>query len=317
MIVSAIVERIHELPEPELTPKGLIFDVMRFSVHDGPGIRTTVFFKGCPLECWWCHNPEGLRSKPEVVYVSDRCVGCGDCVGACPNHAISWNDHPVRDPHLCQLEGCCAAVCPSAATQIIGRWFTVEQIMEQVTKDTVFYEESGGGVTFSGGEPFLQSDFLEPVLDACRARGIHTAVETCGVVDRRALLKLSGKVDLFLYDIKTLDKRNHMKYTGASNTAILDNLAALATRHNDVVIRMPVVPGINDDDQNVQELAGFMKTVGLSRLDLLPYHEIGSDKYRRLGRAYRLDGRKGPAGGKIQAMAERFRRGGLTVRVGG
>jgi len=303
--------------ETDSKPKGLIFDVMRFSVHDGPGIRTTVFFKGCPLECWWCHNPEGLSPEPEVVYVPDKCVLCGDCVAACPNHAIAWRDRPVRDPQVCKKCGDCAAVCPAEATQMIGRWIGVDELVARVSKDLVFFEESGGGVTFSGGEPFLQADFLEAALDACRARGIHTVVETCGVVNQKVLLRLSAKVDLFLYDVKMMDRAKHLKYTGAPNDSILANLAALAQHHNNIHVRFPVISEVNDADRDVAEMACFLKSIKISRLDLLPYHAIGGDKYRRLNRAYRLEGMRAPAPEKIQAIAERFMRDGFVVRIGG
>jgi pyruvate formate lyase activating enzyme len=297
--------------------KGLIFDVMRFSLHDGPGIRSTVFLKGCPLNCWWCHNPEGLSPEPEVIYVADRCLRCGDCVAACPHHAITWDNRPLRDRQICQKCGHCAAICPAEATQVIGRWVTAGQIAEEVGKDQIFFDESGGGVTFSGGEPFLQPRFLEAALQACRARGIHTTVDTCGFVARATLLRLSRNVDLFLYDVKLMDADKHRKYTGVGNENILANLQALAAEHSNVVVRMPVVPRINDDEQNTEALTAFLKFAGLSRLDLLPYHRIGSDKYARLDRTYRLEGLKPPSSEQIQAMAERFRRCGLEVRVGG
>jgi pyruvate formate lyase activating enzyme len=303
--------------EPDSNVKGLIFDVMRFSLHDGPGIRTTVFFKGCPLECWWCHNPEGLSAEPEVVYLVERCIRCGDCVAACPHGAITWHDLPTRDAQACEKCGSCVAVCPTGATQMIGRWVTVEQLMEEINRDAIFFDESGGGVTFSGGEPFLQPLFLEAALEACRTRRIHTVVETCGVVARNTLLRIGCKADLLLYDLKLMDPRKHRTYTGASNKNILWNLRALVREHRNVIVRMPVIPGINDDEENTEPMARFLKSAGISRLDLLPYHEIGSDKYRRLHRTYRLDDLKPPSSEQIQAMTKRFERDGLTVRVGG
>lgn len=298
-------------------PKGLVFDVMRFSLHDGPGIRTAVFLKGCPLRCWWCHNPEGLSPEPEVIYLPDRCVLCGDCVAACPNHAIAWRSRPVRDLQVCRKCGNCASGCPAEATQLIGRWLSVDELIEQVSKDQVFFDESGGGVTFSGGEPFLQAAFLEAALDACRERGIHTAVETCGIVKRDVLLRLAPKIDLFLFDIKVMDRTKHIKFTGAPNDSILTNLAALAQQHSNIIVRFPIIGGVNDDDSNVEELAHFLKSAGASRLDLLPYHDFAGDKYRRLSRPYLADGLKVPLPDQIQAVAQRFKRDGFAVRVGG
>jgi pyruvate formate lyase activating enzyme len=302
---------------PDSAPKGLVFNVMRFSIHDGPGIRTAVFLKGCPLRCWWCHNPEGLSPEPELVYLPDRCILCGDCVAACPHHAIAWHSRPVRDQQLCRVCGTCATTCPAEATQLIGRWLSVHDLIEQVSRDQVFFEESGGGVTFSGGEPFLQAAFLEAALDACRERRIHTAVETCGVVNRDVLLRLAHKIDLFLFDIKVMDRAKHIKYTGAPNDSILANLSALALQHNNIVVRVPVICGVNDDDSNVEEMAHFLKVIGASHLDLLPYHDIAGDKYRRLAQPYLTDGLKVPAPDQIQVMAQRFRRDHLVVRSGG
>ncbi len=188
--------------------------------------------------------------------------------------------------------------------------------MDQISKDLIFFDESDGGVTFSGGEPFLQAAFLEAVLDACRARGIRTAVETCGAVARKTLLGLSSKIDLFLYDVKVMDRARHIKYTGAPNDLILANLQALAQLHRDIIVRVPVVSGVNDSDLDIDELADFLRAAALSRVDLLPYHQIG-DKYKRLNRVYRLESMKPPASDKIQAMAERLARHGLNVRIGG
>jgi pyruvate formate lyase activating enzyme len=308
-------DRDRNMPRSEL--RGLVFDVMRFALRDGPGIRTTVFLKGCPLTCWWCHNPEGLRCEQEVIYFADRCVRCGDCLASCPHHAITWNGGPVHDPDLCEKSGRCAAVCPAEATQMTGRWMTPDQVVEDVMQDRVFFEESGGGVTFSGGEPFLQARFLAAALEGCRARRIHTVVETCGIANQGALLRAARNVDLFLYDLKLMDSDEHRKYTGVGNEAILENLRALAAEHRNIIVRMPVIPGINDGAHNAQDLVQFLKAVGISRLDLLPYHQTGRDKYTRLNRTYRLEALKPPSTEQIQAIASAFRQRGLEVRVGG
>lgn len=306
------------LKTSDSAPRGLIFDVMRFSLHDGPGIRTTVFFKGCPLDCWWCHNPEGLSSEPEILYFAERCVRCGDCVAACPHHAIAWNDNrPVHDANLCEKCGRCASVCPAEATQMVGRWLTIDQLIDEVLRDRVFFDESGGGVTFSGGEPFLQARFLAAALEACRAERIHTVVETCGIANQNALLSAARNVDLFLYDLKLMESAKHRKYTGVGNEMILETLCALAAAHRNIIVRMPVIPGVNDDGENTEALAEFLKAVGIPRLDLLPYHHIGRDKYSRLNRTYRLEALKPPSSEEIQALAQDFRGRGLAVRVGG
>jgi pyruvate formate lyase activating enzyme len=297
--------------------QGFVFDIMRFSLHDGPGIRTAVFLKGCPLSCWWCHNPESRSTEPDLIYSQDRCACCGSCVAACANHAITWNNGPVWDRQLCRHCGDCAEACPSGARQLVGRWMSVEQVLEAVKRDLVFFDESGGGVTVSGGEPLMQAEFVEGLLEGCRANGIHTAVETCGVVSRKALLRVSEQTDLFLYDVKLMDSAKHRKYCGAPNETILGNLSALAEVHKAIVVRIPIIPGINDDNENLEQTRRFLSPLGIFRVDLLPYHEIGVNKYKRLGMEYRLEGLKPPASDDLKKIAEEFERDGFAVRVGG
>jgi pyruvate formate lyase activating enzyme len=194
---------------------------------------------------------------------------------------------------------------------------TVAQVINEVVEDTVFFDESRGGVTFSGGEPFMQAAFLDAMLDACRERGIHTTVDTCGVTGRETLLRLSSKVDLFLCDLKMMDSAKHKMYTGMENEGILENLCALAKQHKGVIVRVPIIPGINDGDDNIEQTRGFLSSAGLSRVDLLPYHEIGTDKYRRLAREYRLEGLKSPTAERIDSIREQFERDGFRVRIGG
>jgi pyruvate formate lyase activating enzyme len=297
---------------------GLIFDIRRFSVHDGPGIRTTLFLKGCPLSCWWCHNPEGRYSRINLMLYPDRCIECGECIRACPHGAIRREDGGIRtSPLLCRACGTCVEDCAAEARKLTGRRLTVREAMEEIEKDRVFYDESGGGVTFSGGEPFSQPCFLEAMLDACRAGGIHTAVDTCGYADQELLLRLSEKVDLFLFDLKLLDPAAHLKYTGVSNEIILKNLAALASQSKSIIIRFPVIPGINDGMNNVQDMIAHLNSLGLSRLDLLPYHRIGLEKYQRLGMPYRLNGLEPPPEERLREIAHEFEQMGFAVRVGG
>ena len=298
-------------------PKGFVFNIMRFCVHDGPGIRTTVFFKGCPLDCWWCHNPESRSSSPEMMYSSDRCMRCGSCVEACPNHAIAWNDAPVWDRALCRLCGDCVEACPTGARQIVGRWMTVEEVLEEVKRDTAFFDESDGGVTLSGGEPLMQPEFVESLLRACRANGIHTAIETCGVTARNTLLRISELTDLFLFDLKLMDPAKHREYTGAANDFILANLQALVKKGAATIVRIPLIPGVNDDCENIDSAVEFLSSIGIHRVDLLPYHEIGIEKYKRLGVEYRLRGLKPPTPAQMEQISERFKKGGFAVREGG
>jgi len=294
---------------------GIVFDIRRYSIHDGPGIRTTVFLKGCALSCLWCHNPESQASGPDLILRESRCIRCGACVEACPNGAITWTENgPVTDRAKCRGSGRCAAVCFAEARAHAGRTMSVEEVMEIVERDRPFYEESGGGLTVSGGEPLLQPYFTAALLRAAKARGIHTALDTCGHASWRNLDRLRGDVDLFLYDLKLMDEDRHRLFTGAPNRRILENLRALAARGHRIVLRVPLVPGINDDDDNldaVRRLAASLPT--LAGLDLLPYHRVGVDKYARVGRTYPLPDILPPARERLAAVAESLAAAGLPV----
>jgi pyruvate formate lyase activating enzyme len=223
---------------------GLIFDIKKYSIHDGPGIRTTLFLKGCPLACAWCHNPESQSSKPEMIFREQRCIRCGVCLTACPRRAITWNgDGPLTDWAACQPCDACVTACYAEARERIGREMTVAQALAEIERDRAFYDESGGGVTFSGGEPLMQSDFLAALLHACKAQDLHTAVDTCGFAAWETLDKVRGEVDLFLYDLKLMDDARHRAFTGVSNAPILANLQALSRLGHNLLIRIPLVPG--------------------------------------------------------------------------
>jgi pyruvate formate lyase activating enzyme len=273
-----------------MTATGLIFSIQRFAVHDGPGIRVGVFFKGCPLRCWWCHSPESQSTKPELMLKADRCLACGACYDACPNEAV-FTTPTGYDTNRDRCAGCgtCADACPTGARAIAGREFTVPELMREIDKDRVFIDRSHGGVTFSGGEPLMQWVFLGEAIDACRAAGLHTAVETSGFGTRHALA-IAARADLVFFDLKLFNEDRHRWYTGVSNRIILDNFAALAANHADVRVRVPVVPGVNDDDENLSDIATFAATHGVKTIERLPYHTAGAAKYARLGRRYRLDG---------------------------
>jgi pyruvate formate lyase activating enzyme len=298
---------------------GLVFDIKRFAVHDGPGIRTTVFFKGCSLGCWWCHNPEGQSSAPEMIFRAGRCIGCGACQAICGQHAVHVNGalaHTDRDK--CVLCGECVEVCYAGAREIAGREMSVAEVMAEVRRDLAFYEESGGGVTFSGGEPLLRSDFLLPLLCACREQGIHTALDTCGHSSWEALDSVRQHVDLFLYDLKVMDNARHRRYTGVSNESILRNLQMLSEQGHRIRLRLPVIPGINDDDENVRAVGAFAAALPhLEQVDILPYHRAAVDKYARLDRAYRLPETRSPSGERMSEIAGTLQAHGLKVRVGG
>jgi pyruvate formate lyase activating enzyme len=298
-------------------PAGYIYNIMRYSLHDGPGIRTTVFFKGCPLRCWWCHNPESQESAPQLVYFADRCLSCGDCIPICPNGAVHWVNGSISMDGACRGCGTCTDSCAADARELLGRWMTVAETLAEIEKDAVFYDESGGGVSFSGGEPLLQPVFLEALLDACRARHIHTVVDTSGLAPREVLLRLSGKVDLFYYDVKLVDAQKHQHYIGVPGDVILENLEALARARAAVVIRFPVIPGVNDGDAEIAALAALLARLNLRRIHLLPYHKIGVEKYRRLNRPYLMQGVEPPSPERLKHIAGWFEGQGFTVRIGG
>ncbi len=297
---------------------GSIFRVERFAIHDGPGIRTTVFLKGCPLACLWCHSPESQSAAPEFMPRADRCVRCGACAAACPHDAIRCADTPaLARPAECVLCGACAEACPSGARELVGRTVSVDQVVETVEKDRIFYDQSGGGVTFSGGEPLMQPAFLLDVVARCRARGIRTAVDTSGHGDPAALRAIAGDTDLFLFDLKMMDEARHRAFTGLGNRLILDNLRALAAFHRAVIVRFPLVPGVNDDEENIAAMGRFVASLGLPRVDVLPYHRAGTAKYHRLGRDYRLADTQPPPRPQQEAIARSLTRFGLTVTLGG
>ncbi|MGI6619997.1 MAG: glycyl-radical enzyme activating protein [Bacillota bacterium] len=302
--------------------QGIIFNIQKYSVHDGPGIRTTVFLKGCPLRCKWCHNPEGLSCGPELVVFQTRCVGCGMCVRACPTGAVSLSRNTsvrisVTDRAKCTVCGRCAGVCPTQAREVAGTPTTPDWVMEQVLKDRIFYEQSGGGVTFSGGEPLMQPGFLLELLKRCKAEGLHTAVDTSGYVPWDSLEQTAPLTDLFLYDIKLMDSIRHLEYTGVSNQPILDNLERLSRAHNAVIARIPVIPGVNDDAGNIEATGQFLAGLGIMKASILPYHNIGSDKYARLGKRYALKHIERPSDEAIWRLKDRLEGFGLAVKIGG
>ncbi len=298
---------------------GIVFDIRRFSIHDGPGIRTTVFLKGCPLRCPWCHNPEGIDPAPVLVYRANRCLHCGHCRPLCPQGAIGWDGQsPTLDRSRCTACGTCVEACYAGARELAGREMTVDQVLAELERDRVFYDQSGGGVTFSGGEPLLQAGFLQALLEECRARGLHSALDTCGLAPWEVLESLGGSVDLFLYDVKLVDEARHLRITGVSNAPILENLRALARGGHRIVLRVPLIPGINDDKENIHQIGALAASLPLlPRVDLLPYHRAGVDKYARLDQPYALPDIAPPGDEQVAAAASVLADYGLEVRIGG
>ena len=304
---------------PGGAPSGMVFNIMRFSVHDGPGIRTTVFLKGCPLQCAWCHNPEALSGAKEMLFRPDRCIACGDCMNVCPRHAIVEKGGKYETlPELCARCGTCADACAADAREVIGREMTVDGVMREVERDAPFYRESGGGVTFSGGEPLLQHRFLILLLNASALRGFHTIVDTAGYASPDVLFRVAQLTDLFFYDLKSVDEEIHRRFTGVSGALIRGNLERLASWGKRVVIRMPIVPGVNDSRANLEAAGRFIASLGnVIEVQLLPYHTTGVDKYARLGIPYSLSGVKTPSGGYLNSIAEELLRFHPVVSIGG
>ena len=298
--------------------EGLVFDIKRYATDDGPGIRTTVFLKGCPLRCWWCHNPEGQVSKPELMYRKNKCTGCFKCSEACPIKALTHREEKLSiDRRLCDLCGECAETCPTGALEFSGKTTSLAEVTKEIEKDKAFYDESDGGVTFSGGEPLMQADFLESLLEECRKRGIHTAVDTCGYAPKKDFAKIMSKVDVFLFDIKVMDERVHKKFTGVSNKLILENFTQLADDGCNILVRFPVIPSINDDERNVNKTGEFLRKNGIENIHLLPYHRAGIAKYRSLGRRYKLNSVRSPSEEELRRIKRKLDTFGLKVKVGG
>lgn len=298
---------------------GKVINLMKYSIHDGPGIRTTVFFKGCPLNCLWCHNPESQQPGQELMIWAERCIGCGRCLEVC-----AWGALVIAAGKLdyrreqCQACGECCKVCPAGAREPAAKTMSVREVMAELEKDLVFYDESGGGATFSGGEALLQPVFLLELLKECRKKEIHTTLETCGFTNLEVLRSLSDFVDLFLYDLKLMDSRKHQEFTGVPNELILANLRWLAEHHPRVIVRVPVIPGVNDDPATFQAMGEFVASLKRIReLHLLPYHKAGADKYLRLGRVYQLPDIQPPEPERLEQIKGQLEAFGLAVKIGG
>ena len=299
------------------TMRGLVTNIQRFSIHDGAGIRTLVFLKGCPLRCLWCSNPETQTRKRELKVAETLCVGCGRCAEVCPTGAAAEKDR-LKAAVTCINCGECAKVCPGGARTLVGSEMTVDEVVDEVVKDMPFYRRSGGGITLTGGEPLVQKDFALAVLKACRKKGVDTAIETCGAVPWENIEAVLPYLDEIMFDIKQIDPQSHAKLTGRDNRLILENAQRIARSGIPLTIRVPVVPGLTDSVENLQGIVDFANELStVQEIHLLPYHRLGESKYRQLGKAYHLEDLEIPENADVENLASRLNTGRIRIKVGG
>ncbi|QXM05297.1 trans-4-hydroxy-L-proline dehydratase activase [Crassaminicella indica] len=297
--------------------KGRIINIQRYCVHDGPGIRTTVFFKGCPLACWWCHNPESQRYEKEIMYNEEKCTLCKMCEKKCVVQCIRLKEHIFYDPNQCVFCENCIDFCINNARELVGKEYTLSELMQEIEKDQIFYDESGGGVTLSGGEVMSQIEFVEELVKSCHSKGISVAIDTCGYAPFESFEKIINYTDVFLYDLKIMDPKKHEQYTGKDNKIILNNLKCLSEKGASIYLRIPLIEGINTDDENIKEMIIFTKDLNIQRVHLLPFHEIGSDKYKRLNMDYKREYLKRPSDIVLNKIKSMFEKSNFKVKIGG
>lgn len=303
--------------------KALIFNIQKYNMYDGPGVRTLIFFKGCPLRCAWCSNPEGQKRRSQVLFKTNLCVNCGACVPVCPVgiHAMSPDGRTHRVNADIECVGCrkCEAACNASALAVVGETRTISELMAVIEEDRPFYDVSGGGVTLGGGEVLMQPEAAANLLMACKQKGIHTAIETCGYARPEALLKVAEFTDLFLFDVKHMDSARHHELTGVRNESILSNLKLLLENRHHVRVRLPLLKGLNDGERELRMLVEFLRPYqdckNFKGVDLLPYHRMGVGKYGQLGWGYALDGNLTPDDEALARMEGMFRAAGIPVAL--
>ena len=305
------------LTEEVESQTGLIFNIQRFSVHDGPGIRTTVFMKGCPLSCLWCSNPESQAFEPELIIRDAKCTGCGSCIPYCIENAITINAKGKRKTDRTKCLSCfsCLDACKFNAIESCGRLETVENIVEEILRDKLFYKNSGGGVTVSGGEPLMQSKFVSKLLKVCKEEGLHTAIDTTGHAPWRSFQQVLPWTDLVLFDIKQLSSDEHLRTTGVENQRVLENLRRVSGMTR-IWLRVPLIVDYNDSEEHIQSVATLAKEIGAEKISLLPYHEGGRVKSQQIGRTYQLIGARPPGEPELEALGEIIAKQGIEVGFG-
>ncbi len=298
--------------------RALIFNIQKFSIHDGPGIRTTIFFKGCPLVCQWCHNPESQSYHTEIMVNLDRCTQCGQCEQHCPQRAITQQyGKLVYDRDRCTGCGTCIDYCYKNVREVVGKEYTVSELMLEIEKDRSFYEHSGGGVTLSGGEVMMQIDFVEQLIKACKDCGISVVIDTCGYAPSENFLRIVNDVDLFLYDIKLMDPDLHYRYTGQNNTLILKNLQILSDQGAKIDLRLPLIGDINTSNEEIQSVIDFASNLHIYSIHLLPYHNIAKGKYHKLDVEYCGETFLIPSDERLQAISAMFKNENYRIMIGG
>ncbi len=298
---------------------GAIFNIQRFSVDDGPGIRTLVFFKGCPLQCEWCSNPESQSMKPQVMYYPNKCKGCGICIEKCEAGCINADNlfGIITDHDCCIGCGACVDACYYGARELMGENVTVDELMNIIKKDYQFYENSNGGVTFSGGEPMMQAEFLREVLKECKEAGIHTAVETCGFSSWMNFKMNLEYIDLVFCDYKHCNDEKHQCYANKGNKLIKENIKKLSNEFNNLIVRIPYIPGFNSDDETLKQMIDNLVEMNVKKVEILPYHRIGSDKYKGLGRVFKYEDIKSLKVNEISYILDLFKDKKIEIKIGG
>lgn len=298
--------------------KVIITNIQKYSVHDGPGIRTTVFFKGCPLSCLWCHNPETQSFTKQLMYDAEKCTGCFRCINVCPQGAISVQGNKVvTDTNKCNACGKCTDSCVNLARDVSGNEYSVQELMAEIEKDKIFYEQSGGGVTLSGGECMVNIDFIEEVIARCYRKGIPVVVDTCGYVPYENFKRINSKVEMYLYDIKHMDPEKHKKFIGQDNKLILDNLKKLSDDGAKINLRLPLIDGVNTDEENIRATIEMAKKLNIYKVSLLAYHDIGKGKYYKLNRTYSEDLLNVPSKETMDWIKCEFEKNNFDVSIGG
>lgn len=299
---------------------GLIFDIKKYAINDGPGIRLTVFFKGCNLSCQWCHNPESMSPKIQKMYNASKCIGASKCLDACPNDALELTpDGIVTNFDQCNLCGKCAEVCPTKAFEMLGSSISIDELMKTIDNEAIFFDQSGGGVTFSGGEPLMHASYLLTALKACGKRHYHRVVDTTAFAKQEVLMEIAEHTELFLIDLKVMDDERHKEFTGVSNKKILENIIALSKTDCDIIFRMPLIEGVNTSKDNIDKTALFINSLegSRSKINLLPYHSIAENKHIKLGESDKFVEFEAPKDGEIDKIISAFNTYGIQASLGG